>query len=311
MSTTFKEFTSLWCRCLPLSSLWKKQSLPNRNLVQSGKSRGDRSCPPSCSPCHGPGRSLGRCWPSMDREREAGLELMGLKATEVVWGPHLWGKWNMHWISFCWGFWQCPWPPKYHFSCFWESLAFPLVCSQLFFWVRIPKKCVDVSPPFLLCFPLSFRWGALVLWPKDCVLCLIWWVPAGQTCDIKKVFNPGGPTFSFVECPFIRKPHFAPELCAGMQPLLQQDYVPLEGRSMALDWERARLDEVMVSKYGMMLLYLLWAVLGCPFPWLLPVAQATAPLWSQQVVMKLLLTKHLTLNYRHRLVAHWMKTVNT
>lgn len=74
--------------------------------------------------------------------------------------------------------------------------------------------------------------------------------------------------------------------------------MPLEWRSVALDWQRGRLGEVMLSKYGKMPLYLLCVVLGCPFPWLLPVAQPTAPLWSQHVVMKLLLTKHLTLNYR-------------
>lgn len=71
-----------------------------------------------------------------------------------------------------------------------------------------------------------------------------------------------------------------------MQPPLQEDYVPLERRSVALDCQRGRLGEVGVSKCGKMLLYLLGVVLGCPFPWLLPVAQPTAPLWSQHVVMK-------------------------
>lgn len=94
-----------------------------------------------------------------------------------------------------------------------------------------------------------------MLWPKDCVLCLIQWVPAGQSCDIK-VFNRGGLTFSFVECPFLRKHHFSPEPCTDLQSLLQ-DYVPLGWRSVALDWQRGRLGEVMVSKNRKMLLCLL------------------------------------------------------
>lgn len=88
----------------------------------------------------------------------------------------------------------------------------------------------------------------------------------------------------------------------------------LQLRNAALDWQRGRLDEVMASGCGEMLLCLLWAVVGCPLPWPLPAAYFTAPHWSlewRHVVMKLLLTKHLSLNYRPVFVAQWNKTVNT
>lgn len=86
VSATFIELTTGWCRCLPLSSLWKEQSLPNMSFVQTEKTRGDRSCPPSCPLYWGPGRSQGRCCLSRDRKGEAGLELVGFKATEMRWG---------------------------------------------------------------------------------------------------------------------------------------------------------------------------------------------------------------------------------
>lgn len=82
VSTIFTELTTLWCRCLPLSSSWRKQPLPNRSLVQMEKTRGDRSCPPGRG-SRDPGRSLDRAGTSSVRKMEYALNFFLLRFLTV------------------------------------------------------------------------------------------------------------------------------------------------------------------------------------------------------------------------------------